>query len=198
MNSRYEWVVFDFDGTLVDSLNVMFDVYCGFMRSHNNRATREEFEKLNGPTLNEIVFYLKSKYKIIDDYDKLLSQYEKMIKVAYMKDVKLFEGRKSLLDFLKNKGFKIGLVTSTKKKLVEPYLKDHEIKSYFDLIVYGDEVKQSKPNPEIYKIFSSKIKNTKVIVFEDSQKGIQSARKAGLKVCNVKNKKSIEIIKLID
>ena len=121
-----------------------------------------------------------------------------MIKAAYMKDVKLFEGRKSLLDFLKNKGFKIGLVTSTKKKLVEPYLKDHKIKSYFDLMVYGDEVKQSKPNPEIYKIFSSKIKNTKVIVFEDSQKGIQSARKAGLKVCNVKNKKSMEIIKLID
>ena len=82
--------------------------------------------------------------------------------------------------------------------MVEPYLKDHDIKSYFDLIVYGDEVKQSKPNPEIYKIFSSKIKNTKVIVFEDSQKGIQSARKAGLKVCNVKNKKSMEIIKLID
>ena len=59
-------------------------------------------------------------------------------------------------------------------------------------------IKQKFRQKNRRKIFSSKIKNTKVIVFEDSQKGIQSARKAGLKVCNVKNKKSIEIIKLID
>ena len=199
MNSRYEWVAFDFDGTLVDSLSIMFDVYYKFMKLHDLNPTIKEFEKLNGSTLDEIIVYLKTKYKLCEDNDRLLQQYEEMINSDYMKDVKLFEGRKKLLDYLKNKEYRIGLVTSAKKNLIDLYLKNHKLNSYFDLIIYGNNIKHSKPHPEIYRIFASKIKDpTRAVVLEDSENGIKSAKKAGLKVFNIENKKPTEIIKLIE
>ena len=199
MSKRYEWIVVDFDGTLVDSLEMMYNAYSIFMKSHGLKPTRKEFEKLNGPTLNEIIFYLKEKHDLKEKRVDLLFQYEEIIRLSYLSNVKLFEGRKELLESLKNKGYKIGLVTSATKDLVLPFLKKNKINSYFDITICGDNIEYSKPHPEIYNTFTSKIADpNSVIVLEDSKNGIQSAKEAGLQCFNVTGKTSPEILSMIE
>ena len=199
MNKQHNWIVFDFDGTLVDSLNVMYLVYVKFMESKNLKPLKSEFLHLNGPTIKEIVVYLKEKYDLNETEFTLNQQYDELVNSVYLQNVTLFEGRKDLLNYLKKKHYKLGLVTSANQNLVFSFLDKNKIKIYFDEIVCGDEVNHSKPHPEIYSKFVSKIKNyNSILVLEDSKNGIQSANSAGLKCLNVVGKTSSDIMLMID
>ncbi len=65
-------VLFDFDGTLIDSISILFDVYSKFLSKYGFEGTLKEFNELNGPSLKEIITILKIKYsiKINEDSDK--------------------------------------------------------------------------------------------------------------------------------
>ncbi|MCV0393554.1 MAG: HAD family hydrolase [Nitrosopumilus sp.] len=198
MNKKNEWIIFDFDGTLVNSMSVMKKSFSMFMKSKNLKFNDEDFKRLDGPTLNEIISYLKKKYRLKEKETELYLQYDKIIQENF-KDVKLFPGRKKLLRNLKDKDYHIGLVTSAKENIVFQYIKNNNIHSIFDSILCGDKIKKSKPNPEIYEKFLSNINKPKtVIVLEDSENGIKSARKVGLNCINVKNKTSSDILSLIE
>lgn len=92
-------------------------------------------------------------------------------------------GIKEFIKRVKRKGIKIAVATSTPKHLANLILQELDIIKYVDTIVGGDEVTNSKPNPEIF------IKAAKAIgiipqyciVFEDAPLGIEAARRAGMK-----------------
>ena len=89
----------------------------------------------------------------------------------------------TLLEFIKEKGYKIGLASSTKEKSVRRHLENAKILNYFEVIVTGDMVEHSKPHPEIYLLAVEKLKSEKekTVAVEDSFHGITSAYRAGIK-----------------
>ena len=87
-----------------------------------------------------------------------------------------------ILSFLKENGYPIALATSTRRTSVESHLVKSGIKQYFDFIVAGDEVMNSKPAPEIY-LKACKglgVMPQNAIAVEDSFNGIRSAFNAGM------------------
>ena len=93
------------------------------------------------------------------------------------------EGVYELLEYLKKADYKIGLASSTRTEIVKEELEAAKIAQYFDVIVGGDQVKESKPNPEIFLYACEKLgeKPEKAMVVEDSLNGIRAAYAAGMK-----------------
>ena len=96
-------------------------------------------------------------------------------------------GVKELLAYLKQEGYKIGLASSTKKEGVLPHLRESGVEGYFEVVVGGDMVKHSKPNPEIYEMACDLIgvKPEEAYCIEDSLNGVRAGNGAGLKVIMV-------------
>ena len=98
--------------------------------------------------------------------------------------VDLKSGAKELLRYLKDKGFKIVIASSSTKDRALNILKQHNLIEYFDEFVFGHEVKNGKPNPDIFIKACEKISENPegCLVLEDSEAGIQSAYSANIPV----------------
>lgn len=101
--------------------------------------------------------------------------------------VTLKEGIIPFLKSLRRKGLKVALATSNNYSVVEKIFTRFDIRKYFDCITTAEEVRQSKPDPEIFlaTLKKLKLKAKDCLVFEDSQAGIKAAHLAGIKVVGV-------------
>ncbi len=92
-------------------------------------------------------------------------------------------GVKELLEYLKQRGLKIALASSTRRVVVENQLRDAGILPYFDKVVCGDMVSHSKPHPEIFLRACEElsVEPECAIAIEDSYNGIRSAHAAGMR-----------------
>lgn len=180
--NKYDWVFFDFDGTLVDSFSILYDVYDEFLNDFGKSGSKKEFESINGPNIQEIVTQLKKSHDLSSSENELLKKYTQKIEYAYQDKIKPFDDRTSLLNHLKKNGFKMAIVTSAGKKIIEKFIAKHNWNSFFDILITGDEVIYSKPQPEIYLkcLEKTNADKNRVLVLEDSQNGYHSATKAGL------------------
>ena len=186
---RFEWIVLDLDGTIIDSTNELYKIYKTFLKEFKFKGTRNEFNRLNGPKLEDIISILKIKYKIKEKKSDLLYNYNKKIQFAYKNKITPKKNARKLLEFLRKKQYEIGLVTSSCRKNTNLVLKKNKLFKYFSLIICGDDVKRAKPHPDIYKLFLTKINSEKkkVMVIEDSKNGFESAKKAGLECLKIKD-----------
>lgn len=84
----------------------------------------------------------------------------------------------------KSKGAKIVLVTTARKANAHKVLQHHGIEDIFDLMVFGDNIKNLKPAPDIYNhaLELAEVDPKDALAFEDSPSGITSAKAAGLRV----------------
>ncbi|MBO4952312.1 MAG: HAD family phosphatase [Lachnospiraceae bacterium] len=96
--------------------------------------------------------------------------------------VELKPGVADTLKYLKEKGAKVGLATSTVRERATGYLKAHHIDRYFDELVFGDTVAHGKPAPDIYLKACEMldVRPEEAIAVEDSVNGIVSAGRAGM------------------
>ena len=195
---KYEWIFLDLDGTLADSINILYDKYIQFLKEFGFVGTKDEFNILNGPSLKEIISILKKKYNLLGTELTLLKNYENKIESAYKNSITLIPTRFELLFFLKDQGIKLALVTSLSKKLTMIFLIKNNLEIFFDVIISGDDVKKSKPHPEIYTLCLLKTQSNKntTLVLEDSKNGYDSAIASGLKCEIIKNKTPKEISSL--
>lgn len=101
--------------------------------------------------------------------------------------VPIKKGVNDILNYLKSNGFKIALASSTSSKSVFHHLDDAKIKDYFDVVVCGDMVQKSKPEPDIY-LKAAELLNfpaCECYAVEDSRNGLLSAHNAGCHVIMV-------------
>lgn len=110
------------------------------------------------------------------------------------------EGLTELLAFLKEKGYKRALATSTHRNTVEWYFELAGLPMDFDAVVCGDEVEHSKPAPDVFLKAAKKLDTDpqKCLVLEDSPNGIRAGSCAGCKVVMVPDldQPTVEIEKL--
>ena len=143
--NKYTTVIFDFDGTLVDTNEV---VYQSWQHTYRQLRGCEGDEETILNTFGEPVAV--SAAKLFPDYavEEVLNVYRSYQYDYFEKTVKLFPGMKELLVTLKQKGYKTGLTTSRLRNTTYKGLKKFELEQYFDAIVTADECKRHKPDPE--------------------------------------------------
>ncbi len=175
-------VIFDLDGTLVNSIPMHFHIHQKVCRILGVTLTKDFFElKCNGRKESE--FYkiiLKKHLGSLKKYNEArqLSKLEHL-KIHY-NTLKIFSGVKYTLKKLKQAGFKIAVASSSPKKYVKLILKSNDVINYFDAFVGGDNVAHAKPSPDIFLAARKKlnIKKSECVVVEDAIAGVQAAKNA--------------------
>lgn len=187
-------IIFDLDGTLIDSMNVWSDIDKEFFKMHDLPFEEDYQKEIGHKGLKEIAAYTKTRYNLIESEDEIISIWLDMAKEAYAYKIPLKEGVKSFLEYLQSKNIKMGIATSNSLELTESVLKHHDIYKYFSKVVTVNELKTNKGSPDIYLHISDSFGLTpnECIVFEDLLVGIRTAKKAGYKVVGVKEISSLD------
>lgn len=187
-------IIFDLDGTLIDSMNVWSDIDKEFFKMHDLPFEEDYQKEIGHKGLKEIAAYTKSRYNLKESEDEIVSIWLSMAKEAYAYKIPLKEGVKSFLDYLQLKNIKMGIATSNSLELTELVLNHHDIYKYFSKVVTVNELKTNKGSPDIYLHISNSFgfSPSECIVFEDLLVGIRTAKKAGYKVVAIKERASLD------
>lgn len=181
-------VVFDMDGVLFDTERLVSVAWSQVAREEAMEGIDMVLKDCIGRSYEDTRLVFLKHYGETFDFEGFRTKAGKL----FFKDIEdnglpIKLGVHELLAYLKEKGYKIGLASSTKKQGVLSHLREAKIEEYFEVIVGGDMVKHSKPNPEIYQMACRLlgIEPSEAICIEDSLNGIRSASSAGLNVIMV-------------
>lgn len=138
-------LLFDFDGTLLDTDMLVIRSYLHVFDKYrpDYKLTLKELSSFLGPKLKDVFpKYFK------EDFNELLSAYHKYSYSNITRFAYVFDGVYNSLELLKNKGYKLGIVTNRFKDSLFEVIKPFDLKKYFDCFIALDDVKYSKPNKE--------------------------------------------------
>jgi HAD superfamily hydrolase (TIGR01509 family) len=177
---------FDLDGTLINTIPLLYDTYLAFLAGFGKSGSREEFEEFNGPSLKEIIAMMKQRYGLYETEEALLHSYHSEL----IKQYSILRMEDSILEMLvniKQAGYRLYLITSAAESLVKDLIEKNSLEKIFEGMTFGEEVTHSKPHPEIYNLSVRKfgLDKSVIAVVEDSVNGISSAKSAGLFVIAV-------------
>ncbi|WP_186579809.1 HAD family hydrolase [Aquibacillus kalidii] len=170
-------VIFDFDGTLADTLPVCFYSFQAVFRDFDNKeVTPDEIKAMFGPSETGII-----RENLIDsNHDKAIELYYEKYSEKHNELVLENEEINDLLLSLKREGYKLGIVTGKARRSLLISLHCLNMNDLFDVIITGDDVTIPKPHPEgLNKALAQlNIKNTDAIFLGDSDADISAGKQA--------------------
>ena len=178
-------VIFDLDGLLIDSEIISYKIYKEILGQFGHDFSIKEYaQNFSGKT------GVKNITNLIDTYSlpwTIETGVKKVLEIEskfLAQGVALKTGAKELLTYLKDKCFKIAIASSSTEDRALNILKQHNIIEYFDEFVFGHEVENGKPSPDIFLKACDKLseKPEECLVLEDSEAGVQSAYSASIPV----------------
>ena len=178
-------VIFDLDGTLIDSMGIWEQVDREFLGKRNIPVPADLFTAVEGGnSFIEIALYFKNRFHLPESISEIMQEWTDMVHHHYQQDVKLKPGAADLLAFLKDNRIKIGVGTSNSLLLTEAVLRANGILDDIDAIVAGCQDIRGKPYPDIFLATAEKlgIEAEKCLVVEDVLVGIRAAKTAGMEV----------------
>lgn len=202
--NNIEAVIFDLDGTLIDSMNIWAKIDEEYLGNFGLTVPEKLQEEITHLTLTETALYFKENFNIENTIEDIISTWHDMAFYHYSNTIKLKDGVIPYLKSLKDMNIKIALATSNSVPLLEATLKNNGIYDYFDVITTTEEVKKSKDNPDIYLLSAKKLNVSpeRCLVFEDIVQAVNGAKLAGMKVYSVYDESSKsqkeELIRLSD
>jgi len=200
-----EAIIFDLDGTLIDSMGIWHTIDKDFLLKRGINVPDDLFQDVDeGNSFYEIARYFKKKFSLPESIDEIMREWVEMSIDYYKNSISLKSGVLDLLKLCKNKNIKMGIGTSNNDLLTNIVLKANNIQEYFQAIVTGDTIKNGKPFPEVFLKTAEilKVQPERCLVIEDVLVGIKAAKNAGMKVFMIYDEHSSaqhrEMIKLAD
>ena len=187
-----ELVIFDLDGTLIDSTSLWADIDREFFASYNMEVPPTYAKEIAHIGLNSAAILTRDKYLPFLSTDEIKKQWNDLAIEAYEKHIPLKNNALELLKLLKDHKVKIALATANSENLYLPCLLRLDIHKYFDLITDVNSCVDGKNSPEIYdkicRYFSMNRENT--LVVEDMLQPLMTAYNNGYNVVGMYDKHS--------
>lgn len=177
-------VVFDMDGVLFDTERLCMDGWKKVARDQGIEGMEEVSIQCIGRNGHDTKAYVLEKMGQDFPYDQFRNQVSEWFwKEIEQKGLPIKPGVNKLLQLLQEKGFRIGLASSTKRESVMAHLEQAKLTGFFSVVVTGDMVTHSKPQPDIYLLACERlgVSPKEAYAIEDSPNGIRSAYAAGMK-----------------
>lgn len=172
--------LFDLDGVIIDSESAYSRIW-GSVEEIYPTGIEDFASMIKGSTLEKI---LSTWFRKEDRPDVERMLYELESKMVY----EPCQGSVEFLKLLKKHGIPMALVTSSNKvKMSHLWQQQPALQQYFDVIITGDMISRSKPDPEGYLLAARKLGVAPIncVVAEDSRQGLEAGKAAGAKVAGV-------------
>lgn len=180
---RFKAIIFDLDGTLIDSMQLWRRVDKDFLHKRGKAVPHDLFDHLPlGNSFIQTAQYFKDRFGLPDSVESIMRDWTEMVAWHYEHDVKLKPGAKRLLESLSALGVPIGLGTSNSYELAQKVLSQNGVWHHFQAVVTGDMHLMGKPYPDIYLKCAQELKlpPSACAVIEDTLTGVQAAKAAGM------------------
>ena len=207
-------IIFDMDGTLIDSVGMWNKTDETLIEKFTNKSIDEFFTEndiqakdigqmrdsilakcKSGDIYLEYCSWLKEKFKTDVSAEEILKLRWNIANENIINEVDYKENAEILLERLKEKRYILALATTTTKDRLDIYrkkLKKADIDKIFTVILSKEDVEHKKPSPEIHNKIMKKLNVTpeECLVIEDALIGVQAAKNAGIEVVNMYDKYS--------
>jgi HAD superfamily hydrolase (TIGR01509 family) len=195
--------IFDFDGTLFDSMHVWKGIRYKFFEWLGIELTDEDKQVFNGLFLRESFLLAIERFGLEQTYEELLSMLFDYIKARYLTETEPKNDIIEFLEKLKAKGIKMGIATATGEPALMAVLEKYNMADYFSAIYSTYTVGASKTEPKVYDVVLGELGTEKETtwIFEDALYAAKTAKANGYNVVGIYDKsepKQGELKELVD
>lgn len=173
-------ILFDFDGTLANTLPLCIKAFQHVFQSYDGRElTDHEVKMMFGPSETGIIReHLEHK-----DTMQAIETYYAVYKESHLEAVPEYLEIPKVLTKLKDEGYLLGIVTGKASRSLKLSLEELKLNSFFDVLISGDDVKNAKPDPEGIELAINKLtlRKEEVVYIGDSDADLMAGKEAGVK-----------------
>lgn len=184
----YSHIIFDLDGTLVDTLPDLVGTVLQIMKKYGFEEKSEEFVRscIGGGARNLLLRCLGAENEALID-SELMAYFTAYYSENCSVRSKVYPGVKDVLDYYKQKGTALSVATFKIRSATERIFNDFGLMDYFDVIVTADDVKNPKPAPDCINAILGQYQcgPEDAILIGDTKTDYQTGANAGVAVCGV-------------
>ena len=185
-------IIFDLDGTMVDSMWMWRGIDEEFMAKRGLAMTDGLELAIEGMSFRETAEYFVRTFPLTESVEELMDIWVQMAIDKYEHEVPVKPGLMHFLQEMKARGIRMGIATSNARILLDAVANAHGFYGYMDGILTANEVKRGKPAPDVFLAVAEKIgiAPADCLVFEDIPQGIRAGLAAGMRVCGISDEYS--------
>ncbi len=176
-------VIFDMDGVIFDSERLVLECWEEIGKKYGLAGIRDAFIPCIGTNKVKTKEIVCSVYGADFPYDEFSKETSSRFRAIVARDgMPVKKGVRELLAYLQEQGIETGLASSTRLAVVTEELQQAGLYDYFKVVSGGDQLRRSKPEPDIYLMTCERmgIKPETAYAIEDSYNGIRSSYSAGM------------------
>ena len=182
-------LIFDLDGTLIDSNGVWVEVDKTFLARRGVPYTQEYYEGVAHTILQNCAIFTKDFLKLEESCEEIINEWMELAKDAY-DHVHMKDGALDYLEQCRRAGERMVLFTACVPEFCKAAMKHHDLNRYFEEVIFAQELGVDKKSPEIFQKVAGMVgaEPKDCVFYDDSLTACKGAKDAGMKVIGVYDK----------
>ncbi|MBI2141866.1 HAD family phosphatase [Candidatus Woesearchaeota archaeon] len=184
-------VIYDLDDVIVNSYPLHAEAFDMFLKEHGcsfSRISEEMSKRFIGMRTSDVTKELINYFGLKTGFKKAYERRTEIFLQLAEKKLELLPGVMHSLELFKGK-YRLAIASSGARKYISMVVSKFRLEKYFGIIVSGDDVSKSKPDPEAYLAAASRLglKPSECAVLEDAKIGVEAAKRAGCMCIAIRN-----------